>query len=393
MKLQKLALALAGLTALATPFAHAEVPFEVAGAKFSIYGDMDDYLNYMHSSSGKSLLAFEDGAILRSRLGFKGEKPVDDGYSVKFTLEQGLNLLNGQQADPSTPRLFDRQAWVGLATPVGEFRVGRQNTAIFARGDYVDFTTRTLGSIINNFGVPSRYDSDFAYLSPRYEGLMAEAHYSTSGATTENTSNDAVAQFALDYLNGPYRVGYAGIEGKPNTTGTVQRMVAYNMVYADYEYLPGSKLYAVMVRSNNNGTSGSFFNGGSPLSNVGGTGTNLGNTVPGTDTGANTFYNIYQLSADYMLTPKLKIGGVWGTIQDTTHTSNLRKNANGSMVGAWYSIWKDTTIYAEADTLNNSANAGFRPAGSAGLPTNFGAASDVNGRSIYGIHLGFIYKL
>jgi hypothetical protein len=58
-----------------------------------------------------------------------------------------VNATNGTQADQPTGnttgltnsgRLFDRQAWGGLTTPLGEFRVGRQNTGIFYIGNYID---------------------------------------------------------------------------------------------------------------------------------------------------------------------------------------------------------------------------------------------------------------
>src|SRR4249920_1315834 len=38
----------------------------------TIYGDIDQYLNYMHSSSGAKVKALEDGEWLRSRIGFRG---------------------------------------------------------------------------------------------------------------------------------------------------------------------------------------------------------------------------------------------------------------------------------------------------------------------------------
>ena len=37
---------------------------------------------------------------------------------------------------------MDRRSWVGMATPSGEFRMGRQNTEIFYRGGCIDFTAR-----------------------------------------------------------------------------------------------------------------------------------------------------------------------------------------------------------------------------------------------------------
>ena len=55
---------------------------------------------------------------------------------------------------------------------------------------------------------------------------------------------------------------------------------------------------------------------------------------------------------------------------------------------------QETLPLADAlfDVIANDPNAGFRPAGSAGLPKNFTAAADVNGQTIRGMQLGFVYK-
>lgn len=391
MNAKTISTVLASLAALSAGSAHADLPpIEVGGATFNLYGNIDQYLNFMRSSSGKSLNALEEGGYLRTRVGVRGEKPVEDGLSVKFQLEQGLNITNGSQAD--TTRLFDRQAWVGLKTQYGEFRAGRQNTAVFYRGSYIDFTARTMGSVVNLFGVPSRYDSDLAWISNRMSGLLLEAHYSFQGAKENETANQGVYQLAADYENGPFRVGYAGIGGKAPSGATVDRTVMYNNFYANYDYGKG-KVYAVYIRSNNNATACSssttpcpaaslLNNGGSPLGNT-------GSLVTGTNSGANTYYNVYQLSADYKLTPKLRVGALYGRIDDT---SNTGKNAAGWAIGGYYDIFKDTMVYALVDVIDNDRNAGFRPAGSAGLPKNFSAAADVNGESIRGVQLGFVYK-
>lgn len=141
-----------------------------------MYCTIDQYFNSMRSSSGSSFTGLEDGALLRSRLGFRGTEDLGGGLAAKFVLEGGLDGRTGATADAT--RNFDRQSWVGLASPYGEVRIGRYNGVAFARGDYIDFTTRTLGSIINTFGVPARYDNDFSYISPRVAGLLVEVHYS-----------------------------------------------------------------------------------------------------------------------------------------------------------------------------------------------------------------------
>ncbi len=48
--------------------------------------------------------------------------------------------------------------------------------------------------------------------------------------------------------------------------------------------------------------------------------------------------------------------------------------------------------FALADTLRNEANGGFRPAGSAGLKSDFTNPNDINGRTITGVQLGAIHR-
>lgn len=347
-------------------------------ASLTLYGDLDIYLNFMHSSSGANVFALQDGAILRSRLGLKGDVKFSDDLVGNVVLEQGINSTSGAPAD--TTRLFDRQAWVGVATPVGEFRAGRQNTEVFLRGAAIDYGERTLGAVINAFGVPSRYDSDLAYISPRLAGFQGAAHYSLQGSAVDSPTTQRVYQLALDYENGPARVGYARVAGKPAPATPVQRIVTYDNFYANYNYGPG-KVYLVYIRSNNNGPSGDLFNGSSPLGNTGA-------LIAGMDAGARTYYNIYQASADYSILPELRVGALYGVIRDS---SGSGKNASGGSAGGFYVI-RSVKLYLLADVLDNAANAGFRPIGSAGLTKPFTAATDVNGRTILGVHLGLVFR-
>jgi len=365
----------------------------------TLYGDIDMYLNYMKSSSHtatNTIKSLNDGAALRSRIGFKGYEELDSDLGVKFQLESGLSADTGAQAD-STGRFFDRQAWVGLASKTyGEFRAGRQNTAIFYRGDYIDFGSRTLGSMVNNFGVPSRYDNDLSWQSPRWAGLMLESHLAL-GETTAGGTKQAIYQLAADYVNGPFRVGYADITGKAPTTdtvsvtsgttttvyNTVKKSITYRNFYANYDYGQG-KVYAVFIRSNNSTSSGTgaakINNGAAIMSNVGG-------LVVGNNADANRYYNIFQLSADYRVTPQWRVGGLWGQIKGGDHAG-----AKGGAIGTYYDVSKRTTLLALVDTLANDTNGGFRPAGSAGVSPNFTSGADVNGKRINGVQMGIIHR-
>ena len=370
---KRTALAL-GCAALLCGTVHAQ---SASTSSVTLYGNLDQYLNYMRSNSGAHFTSLEDGAYLRSRFGFRGTEDLGGGYAAKFQLEAGLSADTGGMAD--TTRAFDRQSWVGIATPVGEFRAGRQNGPILARGGYIDYTTRTLGSMVNNFGVPSRYDNDISYISPRINGFMAEAHYAFP-ETRNAIARQSVYQGAIDYINDQFRLGYIGLRGTAPGGAPFKRDVAYDNLFANWLYGKGT-VYLTYVRTNNVTGSTAGNNAASILGNVGG-------TVAGTDPNVNNFYRIYQLSADYQVSAQLRVGALYGRIEDT---SGNGRNANGGSVGAYYDMSKRTTLFAMVETLRNDTNAGFRPSGSAGLKTNF-TGNDVNGRNISGVQLGILHR-
>lgn len=111
-----------------------------AQSSVTMYGTVDQYLSYLKSSSGTSSTALEDGTTrCAAALAFAAWKTWVAATRPSSSWRAGLNADSGTSADAN--RGFDRQAWVGIATPY-EFRAGRQNSAIFYRGDYIDFTSR-----------------------------------------------------------------------------------------------------------------------------------------------------------------------------------------------------------------------------------------------------------
>ena len=354
-----------------------------AQSNVAIYGNFDEYLGYIRSSSGAHVAGLNDGAVLRSRLGFRGTEDVGGGYKVKFTLEQGINADTGTGADST--RLFDRQAWVGIEAPSGEYRIGRQNTEIFLIGGAIDYTERTtFGSLFNTFGIPSRYDNDLSYRSPRLAGAQLVLHYALPENAGATRGNSPVYQLALDYRNGPYRAGYAGLQASPNSvTATVHDKVVYHNVYADYQY-GGGTIYLAAARSNNSTSSASGLNAGVILNNV----SNPNNFFAGTDRNAARYYNFYQVSADYRVSSQLRIGALYGIIKDT---SGGEAGARGANAGAYYELSKRTTLYGFASVMQNQANAGFRFSGSAGPSANL-AGADINGKHLTGLQAGILHK-
>lgn len=349
-----------------------------AQGSVTIYGDIDLYANYLHSSSGATIKSLEDGALLRSRLGFRGVEDIGDGYTAKFLLESGFSADTGAQNDGT--RFFDRQSWIGFGTPsYGEVRAGRQNTPIFTRGGYIDYSQRTLGSVINAFGAPARFDNDFSYLSQRVGGAMFEGHVALPESPVGN--RPIIYSVSLDYTFSDYRVGYMGLRGRPPSNAVINRNVAYDNVFANWMYGKGT-VYVAYVRSNNTTANAISNNAGSILGNTGG-------FNAGTITDLNNFYKIWQISADYQVTELLRIGSLWGVIRDD---SGRERGAKGGSIGGYYDLSKRTTLYALVDTLRNDTNGGWRPAGSAALKTTFTNPNDINGRTINGAQLGLVHR-
>jgi len=356
-----------------------------AQSSVTVYGVIDQYLNYMHSSSGATIKSLEDGALTRSRFGVRGQEDLGGGYVAKFNLEGGFSTDTGTTAD--TGRFWDRQAWVGMSTPVGEFRVGRQNGPIFAGGRYVDYTYRDLGSIVNNFGAPSRYDNDISYLSPRMGGFQVDLHVALPETAVGN--RPLIIQGSLDYQIDGSHVGYMGLHARPPANAAIDKEVVYDQVYGMWNYGKGN-VYLTFVRTNNNTASAGLNNAGSIISNVGGTSNGgTGSFNAGNNPDLNDFYNIYQVSADYQAMSQLRIGALWGRIQDK---SGRDRGASGGSVGAYYDLSKRTTLLALVETMRNDANGGFRHGGSAALKTNFTNPNDVNGRTINGIQFGVVHR-
>jgi len=348
--------------------------------QIDLYGNIDLYLNHMRSSSGTRITAMEDGAMLRSRLGFKGRHELDDGrYYVGFQLEMGVNADDGARADSS--RNFDRQSWIALgADEWGELRAGRQPSIIFKRGDYIDASSRTLGSMVNNFGVPSRYDNDIAYISPRVGGVLFEAHYAL--AETGELAKQAIYQAGVDYLNGRWRIGYAGLLARAPDAAIFKRDVHYHNLYANYEYARG-KVYLSFVSSNNNTGGAAGHNAGSILKLIGG-------TLAGDNPDVNGNHHIWQLSADYRMRDKVTLGLIAGKIEDRLPGSG--RDASGGSLFVYYDWSGKTRLYAITEYLHNQRDAGFRPASSAGIKSNFSDPNDVNGHTLKGIQVGIRHR-
>lgn len=162
----------------------------VAQSSVTLYGLVDVSLDNVHKEAGRTITNVDAAGTTvtrvspsisaQSMIGFKGTEDIGGGYKGSFVLEGQFSADTGAQNGQDS-RMWGRQAYVGLTTPVGEFRLGRQYAPIF-----YSFATSTVeaigasdlmasGLIVNNLQV--RQDNQISYWI-KNGGLTGSVAYS-----------------------------------------------------------------------------------------------------------------------------------------------------------------------------------------------------------------------
>lgn len=125
-------------------------------------------------------------------LGFKGVEDIGDGYKANFLLEGQFQVDTGAQSGQDS-RMWGRQAYVGLTTPAGEVRLGRQYAPMFYAFAFT--TVEALGGadaqgaglVVNNLQV--RQDNQISYWL-KLGGLTGALSYSPNAGVDAHISSN-----------------------------------------------------------------------------------------------------------------------------------------------------------------------------------------------------------
>lgn len=176
------------------------LPVAYSQTQVTLYGVADAAIGRLNGDTGMlSSTALNPGP---SRIGFRGTEDLGQGYQVSFQLEQGIRLNDGR-TDAAT---FARQAWVGMKSPYGSLRVGRQLTATFdavATWDTMEALAYSGVGTVFGYGGGSRDSAMLKYISPSLAGLQLELGYVFKD--NYNTYGPFTA-FGADSSNGKYDV-------------------------------------------------------------------------------------------------------------------------------------------------------------------------------------------
>ncbi|MDE2592660.1 MAG: porin [Burkholderiales bacterium] len=171
-----------------------------AQSSVTIYGVIDAAVDNVHKGAGTSStgIAAPASTVTRvspsisaqSALGFKGVEDIGGGYKASFILEGQFSADTGAQNGQDS-RMWGRQAYVGLTTPGGEIRLGRQYAPIFYA--FATSSVEAIGAadfmasglVVNNLQV--RQDNQISYWL-KSGGLTGALSYSPNAGVGPNIS-------------------------------------------------------------------------------------------------------------------------------------------------------------------------------------------------------------
>jgi predicted porin len=186
-----------------------------AASSVTLYGIIDDGLNYISNAGGGRQIALSNSAgfILGSRWGLKGVEDLGGGYSAIFQLESGFNTSTGALTQSGS--FFGRMAYVGVASSkFGNVKLGRQTVSLL---DYVGILVPsetwagTFGAHagdVDNLDSSFRLNNSVKWTSVNYNGLTFGGMYGFGGQPGNFNRNSGFGFGAL-YSGGAFNIGAA----------------------------------------------------------------------------------------------------------------------------------------------------------------------------------------
>ncbi|TDY16675.1 putative porin [Paraburkholderia sp. BL6665CI2N2] len=197
----------------------------VAQSSVTLYGLIDEGVNYTSNTGGHSNVQMQSGFAQGSRWGLKGADDLGSGTKAIFQLENGFDVNSGKL--DQSGRMFGRQAYVGLSSQqLGTLTMGRQ------------------------------YDSVVDYLAPltangSWAGYMLSHPYDN-----DNTDNSFRLNNSVKYTSNTYGgITFGGLYGFSNQAGGFANNRSYSFG-AQYVGAAVTVAAAYMQINNPGGTAG-----------------------------------------------------------------------------------------------------------------------------------------
>ncbi len=152
------------ITALAILAATAPVQAEPV----NLYGQINVSAQYNDTGEGW----FSELKSNNSRFGLKGDYALDDGLTLLYQLEWGVNV-----SDSSSSNITARNQYIGLAGSFGAVRLGRHDTALKMAQGKIDLFNDFDGDLGQLWQGEVRSNNSISYFSPAFNGFAVQLTY------------------------------------------------------------------------------------------------------------------------------------------------------------------------------------------------------------------------
>jgi len=338
---KRLLLALTATGAIAAPL------HVMAQSSVTLYGTIDEGVEYTSNVSGKSNVELAAGLDSGDRWGLKGAEDLGGGLKTIFQLENGFNLNTGGLNQGG--REFGRQAYVGLtSSSFGTFTVGRQYDPLVDMLGPLTANGNWAGSLLahvydnDNTDNTIRVSNAIKFVSHTYAGFSAEGMYALSNQAGGFADNRLYGM-AAQYANGPVTIvgAYLQVNGNAgeNAGGAVSSSdtdfaATRNQIYgAGINYALGSATTLGFIYTHTN------------LTNVTGS-AYFGNL---TNPASSLKFDNFEVNGKYQFTSNFYAGLMY------TYTTSKFLSAAGNSKPNWgqiggmidYNLSKNTDVYLQ----------------------------------------------
>ncbi|EEE09020.1 porin [Burkholderia multivorans] len=371
-----------------------------AQSSVTLYGIVDNGVQYETGLAGGHRVSAESGNWAQSRFGLKGIEDIGGGTTVNFVLESRLNTQNGSYANGS---FFEGQATIGMSNDAyGSFRLGNFGASALLQYAGVLDPQQTqkysFGTLVRGRMFPQAANG-IEYKTPSIGGLTIQAQYNLTNSTRWNAGNpgSAPGQLGTSTGLGSSQGRSDGVKLEYNA-----RQLDLQLIYDEIRDGNG-KFSNVYLASRSIFAAGSYVWGPVTLyagyqhlsapdaSEAGYFGTSTPTALPA-GVSVPTAVNTGWVGAQWAVTPATYITGA------VYHANANNGNGNATMytLSGAYLLSKRTRLYTELGYLRNSStsnlglNGGAYGANIHDDPVN-GSASSTNpnyGRGQFGVFAG-----
>ena len=319
-----------------------------AQSMVTLYGVLDEGLNYTSNVGGHRLVEMASGFPHGSRWGLKGTEDLGGGMKAIFQLENGFDVDTGRAFQGGL--LFGRQAYMGLSDQtIGALTVGRQYDAV------VDFLAQTsVGGTWGGYAFAHPYDNDnlintfrvnntVKYTSPALGGFKFGGTYSFSDDT--NFAKNRQFSFGAQYKAGSVLVSTAYLQAdNPSSTsyGAINTSGDQNLLGSKLRIFGAGLIYE--AGPVDVGFSYSNTNVNDPQSSG-----YVGPIVPPIGTLSSLRFQNFEVNGKYKFTPAFWLGAMYtytrGRFDSTAGRQHPVYHSFGMM--ADYAFSKRTDVYMQ----------------------------------------------